>query len=141
MSILLEFLHEHALCIDFGMLILIWMVQIIVYPTFHKIVKEEFVTWHQTYCNSIGFFVLPVMVCQLLEASSACFFTAYNLAWVKLLAVLGAWAITFLISAHCHRNLQEGKETLVIDRLVRTNWWRTVLWTVAFVVSVVIYYS
>ena len=50
-------------------------------------------------------------------------------------------AITFLISASCHRNLQEGKDTLVIDRLVRTNWWRTVLWTIAFVVSVVIYYS
>ena len=141
MSILLEFLHEHALCIDFGMLILIWMVQIIVYPTFHKVVKEDFVTWHRNYCNAIGFFVLPVMVCQLMEASSACFFTAENLAWVKLLAVLGGWAITFLISAPCHRNLQEGKDTLVIERLVRTNWWRTVLWTIVFVVSVVIYYS
>ena len=86
-------------------------------------------------------FVLPIMVFQLLEVSSACFFTADNLAWVKLLAVLGAWAITFLISASCHRNLQEGKVTLVIERLVRTNWWRTVLWTIAFVVSVVIYYS
>jgi hypothetical protein len=117
------------------------MVQIIVYPTFHKVVKEDFVAWHRTYCNAIGFFVLPVMLCQLLETSSACFFTAENLAWVKLLAVLGAWAITFLISAPCHRNLQEGKDTLLIDRLVRTNWLRTLLWTIVFVVSVVIYYS
>ena len=141
MSILLEFLHEHALSIDFGMLILIWMVQIIVYPTFHVVTEEDFITWHRSYCNAIGFFVLPVMACQLLEASSACFFTAENLAWVRLVAVLGAWAITFLISAPCHRILQEGKDTLVIDRLVRTNWWRTLLWTVSFFVSVIIYCS
>ena len=140
MSILLEFLHEHALSIDFGMLILIWMVQIIVYPTFHKIAKEDFINWHRSYCNAIGFFVLPVMVCQLLEASSACFFTAENLAWVRLGAVLGAWGITFLVSAPCHRILQEGKKTQMIDRLVRTNWWRTLLWTVSFFVSVIIYY-
>ena len=53
--------------------ILIWVVQIIVYPTFHKIKNEEFVDWHRKYCNAIGFFVLPVMSCQLLEAASACF--------------------------------------------------------------------
>ena len=34
MSILLEILNEHALSVDFGMFILIWMVQIIVYPSF-----------------------------------------------------------------------------------------------------------
>jgi hypothetical protein len=81
------------------------------------------------------------MACQLLEASSACFFTAENLAWVRLVAVLGAWGITFLVSAPCHRILQEGKKTQMIDRLVRTNWWRTLLWTVSFFVSVIIYYS
>ena len=43
MSILLEILNEHALSVDFGMFILIWMVQIIVYPTFHKIKDEQFV--------------------------------------------------------------------------------------------------
>ena len=96
MTILLEILNEHALNVDFAMFILIWMVQIIVYPTFHKIENEEFVDWHRKYCNAIGFFVLPVMSCQLVEAASACFFTVGDLVWVKLISVLGAWIITFL---------------------------------------------
>ena len=54
----------------------------------------DFVTCTWTYCNAIGFFVLPIMVFQLLEVSSACF-TADNLAWVKLLAVLGACGSPF----------------------------------------------
>ena len=73
MSILLEFLNEHALGIDFGMLLLIWVVQIIVYPTFHMIEESNFISWHRSYCNAIGIFVLPIMSCQLLEVSSACF--------------------------------------------------------------------
>ena len=111
MTILLEILNEHALSVDFAMFILIWMVQIIVYPTFHKIENEEFVDWHRKYCNAIGFFVLPVMSCQLVEAASACFFTVGDLVWVKLISVLGAWIITFLISAPFHRTLQ-GEKTL-----------------------------
>ena len=140
MSILLEFLNEHALGIDFGMLLLIWVVQIIVYPTFHMIEEANFISWHRSYCNAIGIFVLPIMSCQLLEASSACFFSPGDLVWVKLLAVLGAWVVTFLISAPCHRKLQQGKDHKLIGRLVKTNWWRTILWSGAFILSVVIYY-
>ena len=140
MTILLEILNEHALSVDFAMFILIWMVQIIVYPTFHKIENEEFVDWHRKYCNAIGFFVLPVMTCQLVEAASACFFTVGDLVWVKLISVLGAWIITFLISAPCHRTLQKGKDPKIIARLIRTNWWRTILWSITFLISIAVYY-
>lgn len=140
MTILLEFLDEHALSVDLSMFILIWLVQIIIYPTFRKLKKEDFVSWHRGYCNSIGFFVLPIMSCQFLETVSACFFSSGNLVWVKLILVLGALFITFLISAPCHRILQQGKNNKIIDRLVRTNWWRTIFWTATLIVSTIIYY-
>jgi len=139
MTILLEILNEHALSVDFGMFVIISMVQIIVYPSFHKIKEEQFVGWHRNYCNAIGFFVLPMMICQLLESASACFFSVGDLVWVKLSLVSGAWLITFFISAPCHRILQGGKDTAVIDRLIRTNWLRTVFWTAAFLISIVLY--
>lgn len=141
MSVLLEFFNEHVLAIDFGMLILIWIVQIIIYPAFHKVIKSEFVKWHSTYCTTIGFFVLPVMICQLIESASGCFFSSGNWVWLKLLFVAGAWVITFLISAPCHRVLQQGKESAVINRLIRTNWIRTILWSLVFVTSIFIYYT
>lgn len=138
-TIILEILNDHALSVDFGMFLIISMVQIIVYPTFHKIKEEQFVGWHRKYCNAIGVFVLPLMICQLLESASACFFSVGDLPWVKLTAVLGAWLVTFFISAPCHRILQDGKNTAVINRLIRTNWWRTFFWTVAFLISIILY--
>lgn len=140
MTILLETLDEHALSVDFSMFILIWMVQVIVYPTFHKINNNEFIDWHRKYCNGIGFFVLPVMSFQLLETASSCFFSVGNLIWFKLVSVLGTWLITFLVSAPCHRKLQVGKDHQVIDRLIRTNWWRTLLWSITFTISIFVHY-
>ena len=59
MSYLLEFCHEHALAIDFAIFVLIWLVQLIVYPAFHKINVIEFVSWHRKYCNRISFSFCP----------------------------------------------------------------------------------
>ena len=141
MTILLEFLNEHALSIDFGMFLLIWLVQVIIYPAFRQINETNFIIYHRSYCNAIGFFVIPVMACQLIGTSAACFFSIDNLIWVKMLAVIGAWVVTFLTSAPCHRQLQAGKNAAVIERLIRTNWWRTFLWSLVFLVSLVSYYQ
>ena len=136
MSLVLEFLHEHALSIDFAMFVLIWLVQVIVYPVFREIPDGRFSTWHPQYCNRIGWFVLPLMIAQLLDSASTCFFVGDDFAWARLLCVLFAWAVTFLISAPCHRRLmREGRIHRVVDRLIRTNLWRALSWTGALVVS------
>jgi len=136
MSILLEFLHEHALSIDFAMFVLIWLVQVIVYPVFREIPEDRFSSWHPKYCNQIGWFVLPLMIAQLLDSASTCFFVGDDLSWARLLCVVFAWGVTFLISAPCHRRLmREGRIDRVVDRLIRTNLWRSVAWSGALVVS------
>ena len=136
MSYLMEFCHEHALSVDFAMFVLIWVVQLIVYPVFHKIDDRVFVSWHSSYCNRIGLFVLPLMLLQLIEAASASFFIDDMLAWLKAMGVLGAWIVTLVVSAPCHRKLsKDGMQTQVVNRLIRTNWLRTFLWTLVFVVS------
>lgn len=136
MSLLLEFLHEHALSIDFAMFVLIGLVQVIVYPVFREIPAERFTRWHPRYCNQIGWFVLPLMIAQLIDSASTCFFVGDDLAWARLLFVLFAWLITFLISAPCHRLLmKEGKSDPVVERLIRTNWGRVFCWSGALVVS------
>jgi len=48
-------------------------------------------------------------------------------------AMLGAWIVTFTISAPCHRFLQRnGKDPETITCLIRTNWLRTVCWITVF---------
>ena len=110
MSLILEFLHEHALSIDFAMFLLIGMVQVIVYPVFREIPTDRFAEWHPRYCNLIGWFVLPLMIAQLLDTTSSCFFLGDDLSWAKLISVIIAWLVTFFISAPCHRRLiREGR--------------------------------
>jgi len=58
------------------------------------------------------------------------------LEWVRLGAVVLAWGITILHSARCHRKLsQVGKEDSTIDSLLHGNLWRSLAWTLAFLVS------
>jgi len=136
MSIVLEFLHEHALSIDFAMFVLIGLVQVVVYPVFREIPPDRFAQWHPRYCNLIGWFVLPLMLGQLIDTASSCFFVGDDLCWAKLMAVLLAWSVTFFISAPCHRRLiREGKTDRVVERLIRTNLWRTVAWMGALIIS------
>jgi len=50
---------------DFGMLVLIWLVQLIIYPSFEFTDKDAFLGWHEKYTGLITVVVLPLMLGQL----------------------------------------------------------------------------
>ena len=136
MSLLLEFLHEHALSIDFAMFVLIGLVQVIVYPVFGKFPRNVLTGGIPATATRLDGFVLPLMIAQLIDSVSTCFFVGDDLAWARLILVLFAWMTTFLISAPCHRRLmKEGKSDPVVEHLIRTNWWRVFCWSGALVAS------
>ena len=132
MNLLIELIHEHILAIDFGMFVLIWLVQLIIYPVLDEVSIEKFSKWHEIYCRRIAFVVLPLMIAQLFEAAASCF--------SQLACVLAVWLVTFLVSARCHQKLsKEGKNTAVIGRLISTNWVRTFLWSLILFISYIQY--
>ena len=136
MNLILEFVHEHILAIDLSMFVLIWLVQIIIYPVFLYITEDQFQVWHKIYCKRISYFVLPLMIAQVFESSAACFFVGSPLEWIKLGFVLSAWIFTFLISAPCHQKLTKyGKVEREISKLISTNWYRTWIWSVVLIIS------
>ena len=100
MNLVIEFIHEHILAIDFAMFVLIWFVQLIAYPVFTYVSEEDFQDWHQKYCLRISYFVLPLMTAQLFEAAAACFFIGGPLILSKAILVISAWLITFYFSTH-----------------------------------------
>ena len=138
---IIEVLDEHISVIDFAMFIIIWMVQLIIYPSFARFEDEHFVDWHKTYCQRIGLFVLPLMFAQIIHSSASCFFEGLAYDWIKLAANLGSWVITFSISAPLHGKLQEGKDYELIAKLVKTNWLRTFFWSLVFIISIYQYYQ
>ncbi|HAI10542.1 MAG TPA: hypothetical protein DCM28_02480 [Phycisphaerales bacterium] len=121
---------QFMLAIDLGIMVLIWLVQIIIYPTFMHITPDRFSAYHNRYTGRISFFVVPLMFGQL-------GFHGYALTRSQdVLHVLGAiliglaWLATFGLSVPCHHRLaSKGYDPMVIKQLVHTNWIRTVAWT------------
>lgn len=53
------------LLLDFGLCILIWVVQLIVYPSFAFYNNTQLLKWHKTYTKAIALIVIPLMLGQL----------------------------------------------------------------------------
>lgn len=116
--------------ISWGLFVLIWMVQVVHYPSFAYIDAKQFEAFHQHHTRSISYIVLPLMLLELgIAGILALQHTFHWTYFVPLGFVLLIWASTFLIQVPDHNSLAAGKELSKIKHLVETNWIRTILWT------------
>lgn len=49
---------------SFGLVVLIWLVQVIIYPAFAESAPERFVLWHAGYTRALTWIVAPLMLGQ-----------------------------------------------------------------------------
>ena len=111
---------------------LIWFVQVAHYPLFPRVGTDAFVAYERSYTPRVGVVVMPVMLAELALSGWLWWAAPPELApWpllgLALLAVV--WASTFLLQVPCHRALSTRADLAVMRRLVRTNWLRTVAWS------------
>lgn len=115
---------------SFFMTGLIWIVQLVHYPSFHYVGEDNFKAFQLHHVNSIDKIVIPVMVAELA--------TSFGLAWADGFLSLNAigfylviliWASTGLFSVPAHTKLESSKDDQAIKKLVLTNWFRTILWS------------
>ena len=112
---------------------LIWFVQVVHYPLFRGVGSSDFAMYEQRHTGLTSWVVGPPM---LIEGA-----TAVSLFWlcpsgiptwqvwlgVALLAVV--WLSTALVQVPCHNLLSKGFDVAVHERLVATNWVRTIAWS------------
>ena len=124
--------------IDFGLVVLIWIVQLIIYPSFSHVADKNFHGWHKKYTLKISFIVFPLMVGQfIIYLYQVVAESRFDLS-ILLLVVLLLWAHTFLIAAPLHRRMEyPGDKANLFQELVRVNWWRVVGWNLIFLWSFV----
>lgn len=121
---------------DFGLVVLIWIVQLIIYPSFHMLREDDFGVWHKKYMRLISYLAVPLMLVQVMLHAMGLYEAATVLRIAAAVCVAGAWGGTFTLSVPCHNALAAGgKSHTVIQRLVRTNWLRTGCWSLAFLLS------
>ena len=116
-----------SLLVDTVFLYLIWVIQLVIYPSFKYISDQNFSKWHKNYCNIIGFFVIPLMLFQLIESVILVidFRGVINFA-----VVIITWALTFTVFFYIHKRLSnEGNKKDIINTLLRLNWLRVFLWS------------
>ena len=111
---------------------LIWLVQLVHYPAFAHVDAAGFARFHAFHSERITWIVLPVMTIEL--ATAVLLVAREGRPWLwNLGGVVLIWAATGLLSVPLHNQLgAAAPEALpgLIDRLVATNWPRTLLWTV-----------
>jgi len=109
----------------------IWVIQIVHYPSFHFIEKELYTAFQKFHMNKISIIVIPIMLAELitgmmlfLDKSSKSSFLI-----ISFLILILIWLITGVFFTKVHNELIAGYQELVVNQLVAMNWIRTLLWT------------
>jgi hypothetical protein len=122
------------LALNWGLLILIWLVQVIIYPGFHRIPPDIFIDYHRWYVSRISFIVLPLMISEMGMTGWWLLVAGTPGAIISTILVVIIWSSTFLLQVPIHNRLKSGKEEVLIRHLVTTNWIRTIAWSLKSVV-------
>ena len=129
---MITILEIHSL-VDFGMCVVLWLVQLVIYPSFLRVEPSELIAWHKAYTFRVSFIILPLMFGQLVFTILSVLEGPSILEWVAFAFVLVCWILTFFVSVPLHRKIEQNdttKETR--QKLIATNWPRTILWSVIF---------
>ena len=135
MSVSLSLLYIGNIATTWALLLLIWLVQVIIYPGLSRVPSKDFANYHRWYVTRISVLVVPLMICEAIT----------TLGWLMLepdsyystiaaFLVVIIWLATFMLQVPIHRHLQSGKDNARIRRLVDTNWIRTMAWTAKAVI-------
>ena len=112
---------------------LIWMVQIVHYPLFAKVRADSFVAYQSSHQRLTSFVVGPPMLLEAFTSILMCWYPPAGCGMLLILAgialVLILWLSTASLQIPCHMKLEQGFDAAVHQKLVNSNWLRTVAWS------------
>lgn len=109
---------------------LIWVIQVVHYPLLKNVGSEGFVTYHERHMALITWVVGPLMLAEVGTAGLLILLGERSLLFgISLVPLAAVWASTVFLQVPLHRKLTQGYDAVTIDRLISTNGWRTLAWT------------
>lgn len=109
---------------------LIWIIQVIHYPSYRFIAEDKFTEFHHFHTTAITMIVGPMMVIEVFSGLAILIDQKFNtISAINFLGLLGIWFATAFLSVPTHNLLSKGFNLENINYLVQTNWIRTILWT------------
>lgn len=122
----LSLLHLVLCCFMSG---LIWIIQLVHYPSFHFIDKKDFVHFEFFHTKWITVIVMPIMIMEAITQLATLWLSPTLINGIAAIFLLLIWLTTFFFSVPAHQKLASEKDDIVIDKLIHTNWIRTLLWS------------
>jgi sulfite exporter TauE/SafE len=125
------FLHLFA---TFAMCGIIWMVQLVHYPSFKFVESSRYREFQYFHMGRISVVVGPLMLVELITLGLVLFEDFKNIYLISSgLCLVLIWLNTALWNVPLHNKLLVDKNDELIDRLVLSNWPRTILWSVRLI--------
>lgn len=112
---------------------LCWLVQRVQYPLMSSVGRDAFVAYEAGHVSRIGPVVAPMMLIEI--GTGILLFLLGGpefrrpLFGIALALLMAIWISTFLIQVPLHTSLGAGFDPSTHASLVRTNWIRTIAWT------------
>ena len=109
----------------------IWVIQIVHYPSFHFIEKELYTAFQKFHMNKISIIVIPIMLAELITGMMLFLDKSPKSPFliISFVILVLIWLITGVFFSKAHNELMTGYQELVVNQLVVMNWIRTLLWT------------
>lgn len=128
------------LLINTALLVLVWIVQLIIYPGFKYCTEDKLKQWHQIYTKRIGIIIGPLMLSQLFVTAYISIFSINIINVALLMIVICIWYITFFKAIPLHSKIDKQINVAeAIPKLIHLNWIRTLLWTIVWIISLTKY--
>ena len=128
------YLHIVATSIMIGV---IWVIQLVHYPSFHYIDRNRYELFQDFHMRNISWIVFPVMSVELVTGilliQSPIFGSSNKLFFISMILLALIWFLTATLFISIHKNLSKGFNKDIINKLVNLNWLRTILWSLRIV--------
>ena len=111
----------------------IWFVQIVHYPLFAQVGRDEFRRYEMDHQRLTAWVVGPLMLTELVSAILLVWWEPTGISttflWIGLALLLSVWAVTYTVQVPQHASLILSYDEAVQRRLVLGNWYRTFAWS------------
>ena len=109
----------------------IWIIQLVHYPSFHFIELNKYTTFQRFHMSRISYVVIPAMLTELFTLILIIISMDQidTLVLASAILLIFIWLITAVFFSGVHQKLTLGYDQTVVDKLVKLNWGRTLLWT------------
>jgi len=127
----LDFLYKIHIVSTSLMVGVIWIMQLVHYPSFNFINVEEYKSFQEFHMKRISIIVIPLMIIEL--TSGVLIFWIYqtdNIFFnISLFCLFFIWFLTAILFSKMHQKLTLGYQISIVTKLVNLNWLRTISWT------------